>query len=106
MNKEEKLISEIKKIYEKYIFKDATDFSVNDYNALEAEIWALGKKYDYDNPFKLLPNSFSEAGLAMMNASSDGQIEPDLDAKIKYLEKMRESYEEINKPGQIKSRIN
>ena len=40
-----KIISEIKRIYEKYILKDANTFCVDDYNKFEEEIWMLKEKY-------------------------------------------------------------
>ena len=91
-----KVISDIKKIYGKYILKDVSSFCVDDYNDFEKEIWALKEKYQLeDSPFLLLPNPAKDADFEMMNASSDGLVEPSEKDKSKYLEKMRISYNEL-----------
>ena len=87
---------EILKLYEKYLLKPASKFSVQDYNSFEQEMWNLKEKFDYESsPFLLLPDTAKDADFFMMNASSDGFIEPNLVDKQKYLEMMQESYEKL-----------
>lgn len=91
--KNEKIILDIKKIYEKFVLKDAETFCVDDYNNFEEEIWALKERYQLeDSPFLLLPEPAEEADRKMMNASMDGMAEPPMDDKKQYLEKMKKSY--------------
>ena len=90
------IIPEIKKIYEKYLFKNASSFSVDDYNSFQKEIWNLKDKLNYnDSPFLLLPDPAKDADYYMMNASNDGLTEPTLEAKTKYLSMMQESYKKL-----------
>ena len=87
---------EILKLYEKYLLKPASEFSVQDYNDFEQEMWNLKEKFSYESsPFLLLPDPAKDADFFMMNVSSDGFIEPDLADKQKYLEMMQESYEKL-----------
>ena len=93
---ENKICQEILKLYEKYLFKSAFEFSVQDYNNFEQEMWNLKEKFSYESsPFLFLPNPAKDAGFFMMNASSDGFIEPDLYDKQKYLGMMQESYQKL-----------
>lgn len=92
----EKIIQEIKELYEKYIIKDVDEFCVDDYNKFEEEIWLLKEKYQLkDSPFLLLPEPAREADYEMMNASNDGLVEPEIKDKAIYLEKMKISYSKI-----------
>ncbi len=51
-----KIYQEILKLYEKYLFKPAPDFSVQDYNNFEQGMWNLKEKFSYESsPFLLLP---------------------------------------------------
>ena len=87
---------EILKLYEKYLLKSASEFSVQDYNSFEQEIWNLKEKFSYESsPFLFLPNPAKDADFFMMNVSSDGFIEPDLYDKQKYLDMMQESYQKL-----------
>ena len=87
---------EILKLYEKYLLKPASEFSAQDYNDFEQEMWNLKEKFSYESSlFLLLPGPAKDADFFMMNASSDGFIEPDLVDKQKYLEMMQESYEKL-----------
>ena len=87
---------EILKLYEKYLIKPASEFSVQDYNDFEQEMWNLKEKFSYESsPFLLLPDPAKDADFFMMNASSDGFIEPDLADKQKYLDMMQESYQKF-----------
>lgn len=87
---------EILKLYEKYLLKPAPEFSVQDYNDFEQEMWNLKEKFSYESsPFLLLPDPAKDADFFMMNVSSDGFIEPDLADKQKYLEMMQESYKKL-----------
>ena len=87
---------EILKLYEKYLLKPVSEFSVQDYNGFEQEMWNLKEKFSYkSSPFLLLPDTAKDADFFMMNASSDGFIEPVLADKQKYLEMMQESYEKL-----------
>ena len=87
---------EILKLYEKYLLKPVSEFSVQDYNGFEQEMWNLKEKFSYkSSPFLLLPDPAKDADFFMMNASSDGFIEPVLADKQKYLEMMQESYEKL-----------
>lgn len=91
-----KITSSIIKLYEKYLLKDASAFSIKDYNNFEEEMWELREKFNYgDSPFRLLPDPARDADWFMMNASSDGFKEPSLKDKIKYLSLMKESYEKM-----------
>ena len=86
----------ILKLYEKYLLKSASEFSIQDYNNFEQEMWSLKEKFSYESsPFLLLPDPAKEADFVMMNASSDGFIEPDLADKQKYLEMILESYQKL-----------
>lgn len=86
----------ILQLYKKYILKSASEFSVQDYNGFEREMWNLKEKFSYESsPFLLLPDPAKDADFFMMNVSSDGFIEPDLADKQKYLEMMQESYEKL-----------
>ena len=85
-----KIYQEILKLYEKYLLKSAYEFSVQDYNSFEQEMWNLKEEFIYEfSPFLLLPDFF------MMNASSDGFVEPNLADKQKYLDMMQESYQKF-----------
>ena len=96
-----KIYQKILKLYEKYLLKSATEFSVQDYNYFEQEMWNLKEKFSYESsPFLLLPDPAKDADFFMMNASGDGFIEPDLADKQKYLEMMLESY------NKLKSKLN
>ena len=87
------LTSDIRQIYECYVLKDASVFSVSDYNNFEKAIWDLKDKYHLDkSPFLLLPAPAKEADFEMMNASKDGMSEPSLSAKMRYINQMKESY--------------
>lgn len=87
---------EILKLYEKYLLKPASEFSVQDYNDFEQEMWNLKEKFSYESsPFLLLPDPAKDVDFFMMNASSDGFIEPDLADKQKYLDMMQESYQKF-----------
>ena len=87
---------EILKLYEKYLLKPASEFSVQDYNSFEQEMWNLKEKFSYESsPFLFLPNPAKDADFFMMNVSSDGFIEPDLYDKQKYLDMMQESYQKL-----------
>lgn len=87
---------EILKLYEKYLLKPASEFSVQDYNDFEQEMWNLKEKFSYESSqFLLLPDPAKDADFFIMNTSSDGFIEPDLADKQKYLEMMQESYEKL-----------
>ena len=87
---------EILKLYEKYLLKPASEFSVQDYNSFEQEMWNLKEKFSYESsPFLLLPNPAKDADFFMMNVSGDGFIEPDLYDKQKYLDMMQESYQKF-----------
>lgn len=87
---------EILKLYEKYLLKPVSEFSVQDYNSFEREMWNLKEKFNYEpSPFLLLPDPAKDADFFMMNASTDGFIEPDLPSKQKYLAMMQESYQKL-----------
>ena len=87
---------EILKLYEKYLLKPVSEFSVQDYNSFEREMWNLKEKFNYEpSPFLLLPDPAKDADFFMMNASSDGFIEPELYDKQKYLDMMQESYQKL-----------
>lgn len=87
---------EILKLYEKYLLKPASEFSVQDCNSFEQEMWNLKEKFSYESsPFLFLPNPAKDADFFMMNVSSDGFIEPDLYDKQKYLDMMQESYQKL-----------
>ena len=91
-----KIYQEILKLYEKYLLKSAYEFSVQDYNNFEQEMWSLKEKFSYESsPFLLLPDSAKDADFFMMNVASDGFIEPDLHNKQKYLDMMQESYQKL-----------
>ena len=91
-----KIYQEILKLYEKYLLKPVSEFSVQDYNSFEREMWNLKEKFNYEpSPFLLLPDPAKDADFFMMNASSDGFIEPNLADKQKYLEMMQESYQKF-----------
>ena len=93
---ENKICQEILKLYEKYLLKSASEFSVQDYNNFEQEMWNLKEKCSYEtSPSLLLPAPAKDADFFMMNASSDGFIEPDLHNKQKYLDIMQESYQKL-----------
>lgn len=86
----------ILKLYEKYLLKLVSEFSVQDYNSFEQEMWNLKEKFNYESsPFLLLPDPAKDADFFMMNASSDGFIEPNLADKQKYLDMMQESYQKF-----------
>ena len=90
------IYQEILKLYEKYLLKSASEFSVQDYNNFEQEMWSLKEKFSYESsPFLLLPDSAKDADFFMMNASSDGFVEPNLADKQKYLDMMQESYQKL-----------
>lgn len=90
------IYQEILKLYEKYLLKSASEFSAQDYNDFEQEMWNLKEKFSYEySPFLLLPDPAKDADFFMMNASSDGFIEPDLSSKQKYLDMMQESYKKL-----------
>lgn len=90
------ILLEIKKLYEKYLLKDASVFSVNDYNNFQEKAWELKGKFNYTgSPFLLLPDPAKDADYFMMNASNDGLTEPNLDDKVKYLSMMKESYDKL-----------
>ena len=92
------IITDIKEIFEEYLFKDASSFSVDDYNAFQEKIWELKEKHHYKNsPFLLLPAPAKDADYFMMNASNDGLTEPSIEDKTKYLSMMKESYNKLNK---------
>ena len=56
-------------------------------------MWNLKEKFSYkSSPFLLLPDPAKDADFFMMNASSDGFVEPNLADKQKYLDMMQESY--------------
>ncbi len=91
-----KIYQEILKLYEKYLLKSAYEFSVQDYNSFEQEMWNLKEKFIYGfSPFLLLPDPAKDADFFMMNASSDGFVEPNLADKQKYLDMMQESYQKF-----------
>ena len=93
---ENKICQEILKLYEKYLLKSAYEFSVQDYNNFEQEMWNLKEKFSYESsPFLLLPDPAKDADFFMMNASSDGFVEPNLSDKQKYLDMMQESYKKL-----------
>lgn len=90
------IYQEILKLYEKYLLKSAYEFSVQDYNNFEQEMWSLKEKFSYESsPFLLLPDPAKDADFFMMNASSDGFVEPNLADKQKYLDMMQESYQKF-----------
>ena len=90
------IYQEILKLYEKYLLKPASEFSVQDYNNFEQEMWNLKEKFSYEfSPFLLLPDPAKDADFFMMNASTDGFIEPELYDKQKYLDMMQESYQKL-----------
>ncbi|MBR2741878.1 hypothetical protein IKD98_03975 [Candidatus Saccharibacteria bacterium] len=90
------VIIEIKRLYEKYLLKDASSFSVDDYNGFQEEIWKLKDRFDCgDSPFLLLPEPAKNADYFMMNASGDGLLEPSLEDKEKYIVMMKESYDKL-----------
>ena len=90
------IISEIKELYEKYILKDASDFCLNDYNTFNQAVCDLKDKYGMVNSvFLMLPEPAKEADFEMMNATNDGLIEPSFEEKIKYIEKMKQSYKKL-----------
>lgn len=90
------ILQEILKLYEKYLLKLASEFSVQDYNNFEQEMWSLKEKFNYESsPFLLLPDPAKDADFFMMNASSDGFVEPNLADKQKYLDMMQESYQKF-----------
>ena len=46
------IYQEILKLYEKYLLKPASEFSVQDYNNFEQEMWSLKEKFSYESsPF-------------------------------------------------------
>ena len=90
------IYQEILKLYEKYLLKPDSEFSAQDYNDFEQEMWNLKEKFSYESsPFLLLPDPAKDADFFMMNASSDGFVEPNLADKQKYLEMMLESYQKL-----------
>ena len=91
-----KIYQEILKLYEKYLLKSAYEFSVQDYNSFEQEMWNLKEEFIYEfSPFLLLPDPAKDVDFFMMNASSDGFVEPNLADKQKYLDMMQESYQKF-----------
>ena len=47
---------EILKLYEKYLLKPVSEFSVQDYNGFEQEMWNLKEKFSYkSSPFFASP---------------------------------------------------
>ena len=91
-----KIYQEILKLYEKYLLKSAYEFSVQEYNSFEQEMWNLKEEFIYEfSPFLLLPDPAKDADFFMMNASSDGFVEPNLADKQKYLDMMQESYQKF-----------
>jgi hypothetical protein len=91
-----KIYQEILKLYEKYLLKSAYEFSVQDYNSFEQEMWNLKEEFIYEfSLFLLLPDPAKDADFFMMNASSDGFVEPNLADKQKYLDMMQESYQKF-----------
>ena len=42
------ILQEILKLYEKYLLKLASEFSVQDYNNFEQEMWSLKDKFSYE----------------------------------------------------------
>lgn len=92
----DEIVLEIKKLYEKHLLKDASVFSIDDYNNFEKDIWNLKELFNYnDSPFLLLPDPAKDADYFIMNASGDGLAEPSLDDKAKYLSMMKQSYEKL-----------
>ena len=90
------IYQEILKLYEKYLLKPASEFSVQDYNSFEQEMWNLKEEFIYEfSPFLLLPDPAKDVDFFMMNASSDGFVEPNLADKQKYLDMMQESYQKF-----------
>ena len=90
------IYQEILKLYEKYLLKPASEFLIQDYNDFEQEMWNLKEKFSYESsPFLLLPDPDKDADFFMMNASSDGFVEPNLADKQKYLDMMQESYQKL-----------
>ena len=90
------ILQEILKLYEKYLLKLASEFSVQDYNNFEQEMWSLKDKVSYESsPFLLLTDPAKDDDFFMMNASSDGFVEPNLADKQKYLAMMQESYQKL-----------
>ena len=74
------IYQEILKLYEKYLLKPASEFSVQDYNNFEQEMWSLKEKFSYESsPFLLLPDP----------------AKPELYDKQKYLDMMQESYQKL-----------
>lgn len=91
-----KIYQEILKLYEKYLLKSAYEFSVQDYNSFEQEMWNLKEEFIYEfSPFLLLPDPAKDVDFFMMNASSDGFVEPNLADKQKYLDMMQEYYQKF-----------
>lgn len=96
MNMNKQILQAILQLYKKYILKSAPEFSVQDYNSFEQEMWNLKEKFSYESsPFLLLPDPAKDADFFMMNASSDGFVEPNLADKQKYLDMMQESYQKF-----------
>jgi len=96
INMDNQIYQEILKFYKKYLLKSAYEFSVQDYNNFEQEMWNLKEKFSYESsPFLLLPDPAKDADFFMMNASSDGFVEPNLSDKQKYLDMMQESYQKF-----------
>ena len=96
MNMNNQIFQAILHLYKKYILKSASEFSVQDYNGFEREMWNLKEKFSYESsPFLLLPDPAKDADFFMMNASSDGFVEPNLADKQKYLDMMQESYQKL-----------
>lgn len=96
MNMNNQILQAVLQLYKKYILKSAPEFSVQDYNGFEQEMWNLKEKFSYESsPFLLLPDPAKDADFFMMNASSDGFVEPNLADKQKYLDMMQESYQKL-----------
>ena len=95
-NMDKEIILEIKKLYEKYLLKEAAVFSIDDYNSFQEKVWELKEKFGCkDSPFLLLPTPAKDADYLMMNASGDGLTEPSLGEKKEYLSMMKESYDKL-----------
>lgn len=96
MDMNNQIFQAILQLYKKYILKPASEFSVQDYNSFEQEMWSLKEKFSYESsPFLFLPDPAKDADFFMMNASSDGFVEPNLADKQKYLDMMQESYQKF-----------
>ena len=85
------IYQEILKLYEKYLNFRCKIIIIS---SRKCGAWKRNSATNLVH-FLLLPDPAKDADFFMMNASSDGFIEPDLSSKQKYLAMMQESYQKL-----------